>query len=59
MCKVARTVSTSTPSSSDWTTGDSPPSLGSREAGLVPGEDEEEGVPGGWEGVGTWTVTTS
>ena len=59
MCKVARAVSTSTPSSSDCTTGDSLPSLGSREAGSVPGEDEEEGVPGGWEGVGTWRVTAS
>lgn len=52
-------MSTSTPSSSDWTRGDSPPSLGSREAGSVPGEDEEGGVAGAWEGVGTWRVTAS
>lgn len=51
--RVARAVSTSTPSSSDWTTGDSPPSLGSGAAGSVPAEDGEAGVAGGREGSGT------
>ena len=53
MCKVARAVSTSTPSSSDWTTGDSPPSLGSWAAGSVQAKDEEGRVARDREGFGT------
>lgn len=56
MCKVARAVSTSTPSSSDWTMGDSPPSPGAAAASSVQ-TDSEEGRSA-WDSVGsgTWSV---
>lgn len=52
VCRVARAVSTSTPSSSDWTTGDSPPSPGACADG------EDGGSARDAEGLGTWRVTS-
>lgn len=53
VCRVARAVSTSTPSSSDWTTGGSPPSPGDSSAHS---EGEDGGSAGDAEGLGTRRV---